>query len=120
VSSSNDESPVFYRDGNCGVCAVPRNDPGDGAERRLALPRSFQFDQVALAFNPDFNTKSRGNMVVMRWEHKPGSTLFFVWYLSQTDFARPGQFSPLRDLGSAFGADATHVLMVKASYWLNR
>jgi len=88
--------------------------------RRLALPRSFQFDPVALAFNPDFNTKSlRGNMV-MRWEYKPGSTLFFVWYLSQTDFARPGQFSPLRDLGSAFSADATHVFMVKASYWLNR
>jgi len=57
---------------------------------------------------------------VMRWEYKPGSTLFFVWYLSQTDFARPGQFSPLRDLGSAFSADATHVFMVKASYWLNR
>jgi hypothetical protein len=88
--------------------------------RRLALPKSFQFDPVTLGYNPDFSTKSlRGNMV-MRWEYKPGSTLFFVWYLSQADFSRPGQFSPLRDIGSAFGADATHIFMVKASYWLNR
>ena len=88
--------------------------------RRLALPKSFQFDPVTIASNPDFNTKSLRGNVVMRWEYKPGSTLFFVWYLSQTDFSRPGQFSPLRDFGSAFGADATHIFMVKASYWLNR
>ena len=88
--------------------------------RRLALPRSFQFDPVALSYDPDFNTKSLRGNVVTRWEYKPGSTLFFVWYLSQADFSRPGQFSPLRDIGSAFGADATHIFMVKASYWLNR
>jgi hypothetical protein len=88
--------------------------------RRLAMPKSFQFDPVTIASNPDFNTKSLRGNVVMRWEYKPGSTLFFVWYLSQADFARPGQFSPIRDLGSAFGADATHIFMVKASYWLNR
>ena len=30
------------------------------------------------------------------------------------------KFSAMRDLGSAFTADATHIFMVKASYWLNR
>jgi hypothetical protein len=88
--------------------------------RRLALPKSFRFDPVTIATNPDFNTKSLRGNVVMRWEYKPGSTLFFVWYLAQTDFARPGEFSPLRDFRSAFSADATHIFMVKASYWLNR
>jgi hypothetical protein len=88
--------------------------------RRLAVPKSFQFDPVTIATNPDFNTKSLRGNVVMRWEYKPGSALFFVWYLSQTDFARPGDFSPIRDIRSAFSADATHIFMVKASYWLNR
>jgi len=88
--------------------------------RRLALPNSFQFDPVTIPFDPDFNTKSLRGNVVMRWEYKPGSTLFLVWFLSQSDFSRPGQFSPLRDFGSAFTADATHIFMVKASYWLNR
>jgi hypothetical protein len=56
----------------------------------------------------------------MRWEYVRGSTLFFVWDLSQSDLSRPGQFRPFRDLGSAFGADANHVVMVKAAYWINR
>ena len=56
----------------------------------------------------------------MRWEYKPGSTLFFVWDLSQSDVSRAGDFNPLRDLRTAFGANASHVLMVKATYWLNR
>jgi hypothetical protein len=71
-------------------------------------------------YDPDFNTKSLRGNIVMRWEYLPGSTLFVVWDLRQSDYSRPGLFSPWRDLGSAFGADATHVLMVKVSYWLNR
>jgi hypothetical protein len=88
--------------------------------RRLARPMSYDFEPVAIATNPDFNRKSLRGNVVMRWEYKPGSTLFLVWDLSQADSSRPGQFSPFRDIGSAFGADANHVFMVKASYWLNR
>ena len=49
-----------------------------------------------------------------------GSTLFVVWDLSQADYSRPGAFRPWSDIGSAFGAEATHTLMVKLSYWINR
>ena len=38
--------------------------------------------------------------------------------MSTLDEARPGVFTPLRDLGSAFGADGTNVLMLKMTYWL--
>jgi hypothetical protein len=112
---------AFTRDLTVQTYLQPFVAVGDYSDiRRLAAPKSFQFDPVTIPWDPDFNTKSvRGN-VVMRWEYKPGSTLFFVWYLSQADFSHPGQFSPLRDLGSAFSADATHIFMVKASYWLNR
>jgi hypothetical protein len=88
--------------------------------RRLARPMSFEFEPTTIAYDPDFNTKSLRGNIVMRWEYLPGSTLFVVWDLRQSDYSRPGLFSPWRDLGSAFGADATHVLMVKVSYWLNR
>jgi hypothetical protein len=88
--------------------------------RRLARPRSFEFEPAAIAKDPDFNRKSfRGN-VVLRWEYIRGSTLFIVWDISQEDTSRPGSFSPMRDLGDAFGATAKHVLMVKATYWMNR
>jgi hypothetical protein len=88
--------------------------------RRLAAPRSFDFEDVTIATDPDFSTKSLRGNIIMRWEYVRGSTLFLVWDLSQADALLPGEFRPFRDLGRAFGADATHVLMVKASYWLNR
>jgi hypothetical protein len=88
--------------------------------RRLARAYSFEFEPAEISYDPDFNTKSLRGNVVMRWEYVRGSTLFFVWDMSQVDDARPGQFSVLRDLRGTFGGSATNVLMVKATYWFNR
>jgi hypothetical protein len=88
--------------------------------RRLAGAKTYDFEPVAIPFDPDFNRKSLRGNIVMRWECRPGSTLFVVWDLSQADLSRPGDFSPLRDLRTAFGAEATHIFMVKTTYWLNR
>jgi hypothetical protein len=85
---------------------------------RLARPRSFDFEPVTLDDNPDFNRKSLRGTVVMRWEYVRGSTLFVVWNLSTSDSARPGVFSPGRDLGGAFRAPGTSVFAVKINYWL--
>ena len=88
--------------------------------RRLARPRSYEFDPVTLADNPDFNRKSLRGNVVLRWEYIRGSTLYVAWNLSASDSSRPGVFSPLRDLGDAFRANGTHAVLVKVSYWLSR
>lgn len=89
--------------------------------RRLARPRSFEFAPATIDNNPDFNRKSLNGNMVLRWEYLRGSTLFVVWNLNKRDnISDPGRFSPARDLRNAFGGETTHVLMVKASYWLNR
>lgn len=88
--------------------------------RRLARPRSFEFEPTVIDSDPDFNRKSLRGNVVLRWEYVRGSTLFVVWDLSQEDTSRPGVFSLGRDLGDTFGAAARHVLMAKVTYWLNR
>ena len=112
---------AFTRDLTVQAYLQPFVAVGDYSDiRQLALPKTFLFDPVSIPYDPDFNSKSLRGNVVTRWEYKPGSTLFFVWYLSQADYSRPGQFNAWRDLGTAFGADATHIFMVKASYWLNR
>jgi hypothetical protein len=49
-----------------------------------------------------------------------GPANHFDWDVSQAGFSRPGDFNAWRDLRAAFGADASHVFMIKASYWLNR
>ena len=86
--------------------------------RKLARPMSFDFTPVSLDSNPDFNRKSLRGNVVLRWEYRPGSTLFVVWNTSTSDTDRPGEFSPRRDLADAFRAPGSHVFVVKLNYWL--
>lgn len=88
--------------------------------RRLARPRTFEFEPVTLSYDPDFNSKSLRGNVVLRWEYIRGSTLFLVWNVSTFDLARPGVFEPWRDLGDAFRADGTHAFLVKMNYWWSR
>jgi hypothetical protein len=88
--------------------------------RRLARPGSFDFTPVVLVDNPDFNSKSLRGNVVLRWEYVRGSTLFVVWNMSKSNAARPGTFSPLRDLGDAFGGEGPQVFMVKLNYRVSR
>ena len=110
---------AFHRDMTLEVFLQPFVAVGDYADiRRLARPSSFEFEPATLPFDPDFNRKSLRGNIVLRWEYERGSELFFVWNMSTLDEARPGVFTPLRDLGSVFGADGTHVFMLKLTYWL--
>jgi hypothetical protein len=75
--------------------------------------------------NPDFNFKQFRSNAVLRWEYRPGSTLFVVWSQGREHYAADGSFRPGRDFGRLFGMDndidvpATNVLMIKLNYWLN-
>jgi hypothetical protein len=110
---------AFTRDMTLEVYVQPFVAVGDYTNiRRLAAPNSYQFEPVTIEDNPDFNNKSLRSNVVFRWEYRRGSTFFVVWNVSNSDTARPGDFSPWRDLGTGFGAAGTQVFMVKLSYWL--
>jgi hypothetical protein len=71
--------------------------------------------------NPDFNTRSlRGNAVV-RWEYRPGSTLFLVWTRTSSNLAqRVGNFDFGRDAEALLNADSDNIFLVKVNFWLNR
>lgn len=71
--------------------------------------------------NPDFNLRSlRGNMVI-RWEYRPGSTLFLVWTRAGSDFSPfVDDFRAGRDVDAMFAAKADNVFLLKMTYWLNR
>ena len=110
---------AFTRDMTLEVYLQPFVAVGDYFNiRKLAKPKSFEFEPVEIDDNPDFNTKSLRSNVVFRWEYRRGSTLYLVYNVSNSDDARPGQFSAFRDLRTGFGAAGTQVLMVKFSYWL--
>ena len=110
---------AFTRDMTLEVYLQPFVAVGDYTNiRRLAQPKSFEFEPVTIDNNPDFNSKSLRSNIVFRWEYRRGSTLYLVYNTSTSDQSRPGEFSAFRDLRSGFGAQGTQVLMVKFNYWL--
>jgi hypothetical protein len=69
--------------------------------------------------NPDFNYRSFRTTNVLRWEYKPGSTLFVVWQQGREDNVGYGDFNFNRDFGAVFDAPAKNVFLVKFAYWFN-
>jgi hypothetical protein len=68
--------------------------------------------------NRDFNRVSLRGTGVLRWEWRPGSTLFFVWQQNRSTSNGFGDFDLSRDADALFRGDAHNVFMVKATYWL--
>jgi hypothetical protein len=87
-----------------GSAAIDRN--GDGAT---------DFDIA----EPSFDVKELKVNAVLRWEARPGSTLFLVW--SQERSGRgvglPGQ-DLWDDAGDLLRLPSTNVLLLKASLWM--
>lgn len=69
--------------------------------------------------NPDFNYKSMRGTVVLRWEYRLGSLLYFVWTQNRADYSHPGDFSLGRDLGNLFTAPGDNIFLLKFSYRFN-
>lgn len=67
--------------------------------------------------DPDFNFRSLRGIAVLRWEYRPGSTLFFVWQQNRSSSAPVGDFDFSRDRSALFGAHPDNIFLVKASYW---
>jgi hypothetical protein len=84
-------------------------DP-DGAG--VASP--FTFD------NPDFNLRSLRGTGVLRWEYRPGSTLYFVWTQERNGFDQFGDFNFNRDRSALFRDRPTNVFQIKGTYWIGR
>lgn len=69
---------------------------------------------------PDFNVKQFRSNAVLRWEYRPGSTVFLVWSQGRDHQVRDGAFDFGSDLDRLFGVAPRNVFMVKASYWMSR
>jgi hypothetical protein len=83
------------------------DDPATTANESLDPPGGFNFKQF------------RSNSVV-RWEYRPGSTIFFVWQQGR-DHSADGasEFRAERDYRNLFEAHPDNTFLVKASFWLN-
>ena len=66
----------------------------------------------------DFNFRSLLGNAVLRWEYRPGSTIFLVWQRQQSVSTNLGDFDVGRDVDALFSAPAENVFMVKVNLWL--
>lgn len=66
--------------------------------------------------NPDFNYKSLRGTIVLRWEYRLGSILYFVWTQNRSDYANPGDLRFGRDLRHLLNAPGDNIFMVKFTY----
>jgi hypothetical protein len=108
--------------------AEPFVSNGDyGAFKELADGRSRSYDARYAPYaydltangDPNFNVKSFRTTNVLRWEYKPGSTLFVVWQQARENDVVPGGFRFGRDMHDIFGVAPKNVFLVKLAYWLN-
>jgi hypothetical protein len=77
----------------------------------------------------DFNYRSLLGNAVLRWEWRPGSTLFLVWQQSRArtvdgleidpELQRIGNFDLGRDTRELLGIRPDNIFLVKVNYWLN-
>jgi hypothetical protein len=117
-----------------------------GDYKELALPGTYQFNRYgpsqisydaanaqyvidpdgtggAPSFTvnqPNFNVRSLRGNAVMRWDYRPGSSLYFVWQQERSGFEPIGTFDGRRDVDAIFRTVPTNVFLVKATYWIGK
>ena len=76
-------------------------------------------DNTLIRFgNPTFNARALHGNAVLRWEYRPGSSLYLVWQQQRSGFAPIGDFDGSRDVGAIFRTQPTNVFLIKATYWM--
>ena len=66
-----------------------------------------------------FTTRSLRGNAVLRWEWRPGSTLFLVWQQQREVEDASGDLRLRRDLRRLGRASPDNVFVIKATWWLN-
>lgn len=56
---------------------------------------------------------------MLRWEYRPGSTLFLVWSQSRQATSANPALEPWSNLGKSFADEGSNLFLVKLSYWMN-
>jgi hypothetical protein len=86
--------------------------------KRLKASFSSSGDSSSSGAQPAFNVRSFRSNLVLRWEYRPGSTLYLVWQQDREaeEVSRlrttPGQ------MFTSFGVPGQNRVAVKATYWI--
>jgi len=83
--------------------------------------RFAPYGDAAVTADPGgFNVREFNSNTVLRWEYRPGSSLFMVWTQGRQNFA-PGEESPAfsDDLDQLFHAHPANTFLIKVVHWFD-
>ncbi|MBU1947077.1 MAG: hypothetical protein KJ927_00005, partial [Candidatus Eisenbacteria bacterium] len=69
--------------------------------------------------NPDFSFKEFNSNLVLRWEFRPGSTLYLVWNQGRSTSDSNGDFSLGGDTKDLFNVHPRNIFLFKISRWFS-
>jgi hypothetical protein len=87
----------------------------------LTAPRTFSFEPAdggPVGSGDNTERSLRGN-AVLRWEWRPGSTIYFAWQQTRRSSGSESEFDLWRDQRLLFEAPPDNIFVIKASYWLS-
>jgi hypothetical protein len=101
----------------------------DGAQRSMSCDGAVSYyvadpdgagprPSVRISSN-DFNSRSLNGNAVLRWEYRPGSTMFFVWTTSCSAGVSDPRFSAGNDMRRLCQGPSDNVFAIKANYWMS-
>jgi hypothetical protein len=70
--------------------------------------------------DPNFSVRSLRGTAVLRWEYRPGSTVYFAWTQQRSGVGPEGTMDLGRDQSALWRDPADNVFLVKMNYWLGR
>jgi hypothetical protein len=70
--------------------------------------------------NSDYNYSEMNSTLLIRWEYRPGSTIYLVWTRSRPEFDQTANNLDIsRDVERMFSGNAENLFLIKASYWMS-
>ncbi len=92
-----------------------------------ATPRAPEYENRYQPYTPPptadlgFNFKQLRSNTVLRWEYRPGSTLFAVWTHGREGFLPvAGNLNWRQEYDNLFELHPDNTFLIKVSYWLSR
>ncbi|HVZ47186.1 MAG TPA: DUF5916 domain-containing protein [Gemmatimonadaceae bacterium] len=70
--------------------------------------------------NPSQTYRALRGTAVLRWEYRPGSTIFFAWTQQRSGASTAGDFDLARDRTAMLADPANNVFVVKMNWWVGR
>ncbi len=105
----------FRRYGQAEGTAIELVEDEDGYPQYYQVTDGEQ--SFALPFL-DYGARSFRSNIVLRWEFRPGSTLFLVWQRNLYEDRDIGKTVGPKSMFDSLGADGADVVALKVAYWI--